>query len=83
MALKGVIKTQEKFVQDVKDRHGDKYAVLGDYRGSNEKILVRYNKCGHETLTKASNIIAGKECPICNKGVRLSKEEVEDMLQNK
>lgn len=83
MGKKGEIKTQEKFVQDVKDRHGDKYTILGDYRGGNEKILVRYNKCGHEMPTKACNIIAGKGCPICKKGVRLSKEEVEYMLQNK
>lgn len=82
MAQKGVIKTQEKFVQDVERKFPGKYTILGKYTGSTGYLEVVYNKCGHTCNTKACKIMAGKGCPVCFGGIKLSQEQFEDRVHN-
>ena len=54
--------------------------VLGIYEGSNKRVLMRCNACGHEWTPFANYMIAGHGCPKCNikaRGERskLSQEE--------
>lgn len=46
--------------------------ILGDYQGSNKKLLVRGTGCGHEWKTTPNNIRIGIGCPTCFNS-RLSK----------
>lgn len=81
-----VIKTHEKFVQDVENKFPNKYTILGAYTGSQNYLDVIYNECGHKINTKACKLIAGKGCPICSGGIKLTQEQFEkrfrQMFQN-
>jgi len=40
--------------------------ILGKYEGSHKKIKVKCLKCGHIWEAKASALLSGNGCPICN-----------------
>lgn len=51
---------------------GDEYSVLGDYRGSKTKILMKHNVCNYEWMVRPDNFLgnknkAGSKCPKCQK----------------
>ena len=61
-------KESDIFVQEVHQKHGDDYEVLGKYINSRTKITVRH-KCGHTFETLPSNLLFaknGKGCPKCS-----------------
>jgi len=39
----GKYKTHEEFINEIKEKYGDEYEVLGEYTGAKNKILVRHN----------------------------------------
>ncbi len=55
----------DEFKRRVKEIWGDKFTVLGIYKGANEKILVRHEVCGFEFTPFASNLTKGQGCPKC------------------
>lgn len=61
--------TKEEFQGKVDSAHGEgSYTVLGEYKNSKTKILVRHNceECNnHEWYPMPSNLIAKHGCPIC------------------
>lgn len=59
-----MIDTQE-YVRRVHKRHGDKYTVLSEYKGSTKKIHVRYNPCGHERWVSTGTPMSGTNCGKC------------------
>ncbi|WP_283695663.1 hypothetical protein [Clostridium perfringens] len=76
-------KTHEEFVQEVKEKYGDEYEVLGEYKNANTKILVRHNcnKCkNHEWEIKSDNLLnKNSVCPVCsNKKVVLGINTIWD-----
>lgn len=63
---------RKRFLERTKKERPD-IIVLGEYKGSNQKILVRGSECEHEWDTTPNNIRIGVGCPKCfNK--RLSKK---------
>ncbi|NGS95760.1 hypothetical protein G6Z25_02345 [Clostridium perfringens] len=61
-------KTTKKFKEEIYEKYGDEYEVLGKYVNTNTKILVRHNckKCNyHEWEIRASSLLGGQGCPIC------------------
>ena len=53
------------FKEKVKVIVGNEYKVLGDYKGSATKILIKHNKCGHEYEVTPNNFLKGARCPHC------------------
>ncbi|XZH34353.1 zinc-ribbon domain-containing protein (plasmid) [Clostridium perfringens] len=63
-------KTYEEFIQEVRDKYGDEYTVLGEYINSQTKIKVRHNssKCNnYEWEITPNRFLRGQGCPICGK----------------
>ena len=59
-------KTHEEFVQEVRDKYGDEYKVLGSYINSSTKILVRH-KCGYEWGIRPDSLLRSHGCPKCKR----------------
>lgn len=57
--------TGQEFVKRVFDIVGNEYEVLGEYKKSATKILLRHVKCGHEYLVTPNSFIRGSRCPPC------------------
>jgi flagellar biosynthesis GTPase FlhF len=61
-------KTHEEFIQEIKDKYGNDYEVLGEYVSNDKKVLIRHNsdKCNyHEWKTLPNNLLKGHGCPVC------------------
>ena len=71
--------THEQFLKRVKDLVNDEYTVLSEHKKSNEKILIRHNKCGHEYYVAPNKFINPpyRRCPKCNGGSKKSKSQWE------
>jgi predicted Zn-ribbon and HTH transcriptional regulator len=78
--------SQERFEKEVYDLVGDEYTVLGEYKGSNNKVLIRHNKCGDTWNPTAYNFLRNdSRCPYCSgrlKNTRVFKEEIYDLVGN-
>ena len=57
-------KTNEEFVKEVYDLVGDEYTFLEEYTTTNNSILCRHNKCGHEFKVAPINFLKrNTRCP--------------------
>ncbi|XZH34234.1 hypothetical protein ACSW8L_16055 (plasmid) [Clostridium perfringens] len=66
-------KSHEKFIEDVKNKYGTEYEVLGKYNNCKEKILIKHNKCGKTFEMQGNNFLHGQQCPYC-KGDRMREK---------
>jgi hypothetical protein len=64
--IKNTKKSQKVFCQEIKDKYGDEYSVMGIYISTKKKILMRHNKCEKEWNVSPNNILRGYGCPRCN-----------------
>ena len=56
-------KSHEQFIEDVKRVHGNTVTILGEYKNSRSKILVRCNNCGREWNVNPSLLLYyGHKC---------------------
>jgi hypothetical protein len=59
------LKTIDKFIQDAKDVHGDKYDYSEvKYIGSHTKVIIKCKEHG-EFLQTPNNHLRGQDCPKC------------------
>lgn len=84
----GKRKTHEEFCEEVYNKYGKEYTVLGKYIKSDIKILVRHNcdKChNHEYMVLPHNLLKCK-CPKCfgtpKKTTEQFKQEVYNLVGN-
>ena len=74
--IKNITKTHEQFVKEIKNLAGEEYIVLGKYKNSGIKILMKHNKCGHEwKVTPSSFLNNGRRCPKCSGLMRKTTEQ--------
>jgi Zn ribbon nucleic-acid-binding protein len=76
-------KTTEEFKKEVYELVGDEYQVLGEYKNSGSKILIKHNslECNYNKYkVSPNNFLSGYRCPQCN----ASKGEgiISDFLSN-
>lgn len=65
-------KTHEEFIQEIYNKYGDEYKILGEYINAKTKIKVRHNSCGYEWKVAPYNLLNnGHGCPICGKEKRI------------
>lgn len=57
--------SHKEFVNQVCDKYNNEYTVLGEYINSNEKVLIRHNKCNYEWEVNTYHFINGHGCPKC------------------
>lgn len=77
--------TTESFKEKVFEIIGDEYSVLGEYKDSSIKILMRHNLCGCEWNVLPSTFIStGSRCPDCNgsKGEKIIRNYLENIRIN-
>ena len=60
-------KTQNEFEEEVNKLVGDGYTVLGEYKNTDTKILMRHNECGHEYRVIPDSFLRGNRCPECKR----------------
>ena len=65
-------KSHQQFAQEMQDKFGDEYSILGEYELFNKPLFIRHNICGHEWNPIASNVYSSGSCPRCrqSKGER-------------
>lgn len=62
----GKRKTHEKFLQEVYEKVGNEYTVLGKYINARTRIKIKHNVCGYEFEIKADSILSyGGGCKNC------------------
>lgn len=62
-------KTHEKYVEEMFNKYGDDFTVLGTYTKGKDKILVRHNICETEWSPFAQGVLSKGGCPTCGKEV--------------
>jgi len=80
-------KTNEQFLQNLYNVHGNKYTPLELYKGSNIKINIKCNICNNNFLMRATELLKGHNCPICaqqltNNKLRKTNEQFLQDLYN-
>lgn len=75
-------KTQAEFEQDVLNKLGDTYKVLGKYINKETKILMKHSICGNEFLKRPGDVVSKSSgCPYCN-GNQLAKYTEDWVVKN-
>lgn len=60
-------KTKEVFEQQLEEKFGGEYTLIGDYLGTNKNTLFRHNDCGFIFSNKPHSILGKAPCPRCKK----------------
>ena len=50
-------KTKEVFIQELNEKYGQEYTLIGDYLGTNTNTLFKHNDCGFIFQNKPHNIL--------------------------
>ena len=58
----------------------DEYEVLGEYKNSQEKILMKHVDCGLEYYVRPSNFSSGKRCPQCAINTRKTMKQFKEQI---
>ena len=58
------------------------YELVGEYKGMQEKTLVRHKTCGFIWEIKPNNLENGKGCPRCNKKISKGEQRIIRYLKN-
>lgn len=72
--------THQSFLDKVYELTGEKYTVLGKYKNSSTKILMRHNVCKSEFETKPNTFISGHGCPICFRSDKYTTDEFKNKI---
>lgn len=68
-------KTTESFREEVYNKYGDEYTVLGEYINSATKIEVIHNLCGRKYEINPSYLLKGGRCRCLQKNYKMSHED--------
>lgn len=67
--LEKVTKSHEQFCREVKDKHGDKYIVIGKYTGCKDYIEIFCSNCKESFFIAPHHLLEGHGCSNCNKSI--------------
>lgn len=68
-------KTHSEFVKQINDLYGDSVKILGTYKTSQDKILVKFTDCGCEEYKNPQKLLLGQMCSK-HYGNRISQSKV-------
>lgn len=75
------VKTQGQFEDETKRMYGDLYTVVGEYKSSDEKILIRCNDCGKEFEIEANSFLQGHGCPYHNFNSSINEQKIYEYVK--
>jgi len=75
-------KTQEEFVEEVKNLFGNEYVVLGKYVNVKTKIRILHVECQKEYETDAGVVLRGFGCPHCAGSIVKTTEQFKKEVFN-
>ena len=60
-------KTNEEFLEQIKNISGEDYSFLEEYKGTDTKIKVKHNKCPDKYIymVRPADFLKGRRCPKC------------------
>ena len=64
---KSLKKTNEEFIDEIKNITEDEYLFIDDYKTSSTKICVKHNVCGKTYKVKPNDFLNGHRCPYCSR----------------
>nr|DAZ69631.1 MAG TPA: restriction enzyme [Caudoviricetes sp.] len=67
--------TKEEFISREEDILSGEYLIVGAYKNTHTKVLIKHNKCGYEWMIKPASFHSGRRCPKCAGNIKLTKEE--------
>lgn len=73
-----MLKTTDQFKQEITQKYGNEYTVLGEYINAKTKVLVKHNNCGYEWLITPTSLLKNRRCPVCNQSY--GESEIENFL---
>jgi len=69
-------RTNEDFLKEAKEVHGDKFLYLEEYKGSDIKIKMQCKKCGYEFLQDPYHHLKREQgCPKCSGNIKFTQEQ--------
>lgn len=77
------LKPQNVFEADLKEKYGDEYKLVGEYKGSYEKTLIKHNYCGFIWGITPHNLLTGKGCPKCNRFSSKGEKAIQQFLEQR
>lgn len=63
---KDLIKCHKDYVNKLKERYGNSFTLLSEYKNVDGLIKVIGNECGHTFELQANNLLSRGRCPICS-----------------
>lgn len=66
-------KTHNEFLNELKQKYGNKIKILTEYQNNLTKILIKCNVCGNEEYKLPTKLLNGQLCSICSRN-KLSNE---------
>ena len=67
--------THQEFMDRVEGLVGEEYKVIGEYEGSDTKLIMRHNKCGNEYPVTPYKFSSGRRCPKCSGNQRKTHQQ--------
>ena len=75
-------KTQEQYEEEIFDRFGNEYKVIGKYINNKAKIAIKHNDCGHIFDISAIKMLYNiNPCPFCERPTR-GEQRIIDYLDS-
>ena len=75
-------KTRDEFIEDAKEKHGDKYSYeKTEYVNNHTKVCITCSKHGDFWQTPNSHL-SGRGCPICAKYLNLTKRFIKRAVKS-
>lgn len=66
-------KTTKRFKEEVRQKFGDGYEVISQYKNANTKVKIRHN-CGYEWECRPTDFLKSKGCVKCRKEKQLKDD---------
>ncbi|MBF7131501.1 hypothetical protein ITQ94_08630 [Pediococcus pentosaceus] len=67
--------TKEEFCKREEDIQSGEYLIVGVYKNTQTKVLIKHNVCGYEWMIRPCIFHQGNRCPRCAGNIKLTKEE--------
>jgi uncharacterized protein with PIN domain len=74
-------KTTEEFKQSVRDKYGEEYLVIGEYKNNRTKIELKHTVCGHKYSASPDNVLAGYGCPRCAGNIQWTTDDFKKFVE--
>lgn len=81
--FKNQTKTNEQFLKELQQIHGDNIIPLEEYQKANIKIKCKCKQCNHEWKIKPRKLLIGEGCPLCaNKRIGAIRKKSNEQFLN-